>query len=39
MNNTHVFNVSGQCMLTLVTTFFGYILIGTVTISKYDSVC
>jgi hypothetical protein len=26
-------------MLTLVTTFFGYILIGTVTISKYDSVC
>ena len=37
MNNTHVFNVSGQCMLTLVTTFFGYMLIGTVTISKYDS--
>ena len=37
MNNTHVFHVSGQCMLTLVTTFFGYILIGTVTISKYES--
>jgi hypothetical protein len=37
MNNTHVFNVSGQCMLTLVTTFFGYILIGTVAISKYES--
>ncbi|VDI70997.1 Hypothetical predicted protein, partial [Mytilus galloprovincialis] len=27
-----------QCMLTLVTTFFGYFLIGTVTISQIPQI-